>query len=266
MEEKSPRDLQMISKQTRKSLRPTSGVRRNRSLLLEVKSLRVCYGRVEALKYISIGIHKGEIVTLIGANGAGKTTTLRTISGVKDAVSGEIWCEGKRIDGMPADKIVKLGIAHIPEGRRVFADMTVMENLEVGAYLRKDKHQIPINLKELFTHFPILKVREKQLAGSLSGGEQQMLAIARALMTKPKLLLMDEPSMGLSPLLVREVGRIITEINRTGVSIILVEQNARMALKLADRAYLLEIGNIVLEDEAKKLVNNEHVRKAYLGG
>jgi branched-chain amino acid transport system ATP-binding protein len=235
-------------------------------LLLEVKSLRVCYDRAEALKCVSIRIDKGKIITLIGANGAGKTTTLRTISGVKSAVSGEIWCEGRRIDGMPADKIVRLGIAHIPEGRRVFADMTVMENLEVGAYLTKDKRQVATNLKRVFEYFPILKARKKQLAGNLSGGEQQMLAIARALMTKPKLLLMDEPSMGLSPLVVREVGRIIADINRTGVGIILVEQNARMALKLADRAYVLEIGSIVLEDEAKNLVNNEHVRNAYLGG
>jgi branched-chain amino acid transport system ATP-binding protein len=242
------------------------GARRNRFLLLEVQNLRVCYGRAVALNHIYMGIHKGEIVTLIGANGAGKTTTLRAISGVKNAVSGEIWCEGKRINGLPAEKIVKLGVAHIPEGRRVFADMTVMENLEIGAYLNKNKHQIATNLTTIFDHFPILKAREKQLAGSLSGGEQQMLAIARALMTNPKLLLMDEPSMGLSPLLVREVGRIIAGINRTGVSIILVEQNARMALKLADRAYVLEIGSIVLEDEAKNLVNHEHVRKAYLGG
>jgi branched-chain amino acid transport system ATP-binding protein len=225
-------------------------------LLLEIKSLRVCYGRAEALRNISMSIDRGKVLTLIGTNGAGKTTILRTISGMKDAVSGEIRYDDRRINGMPADKIVKLGIAHVPEGRRVFADMTVMENLEVGAYLSKDRRQITANLKRLFAHFPILKIREKQLAGSLSGGEQQMLAIARALMTMPKLLLMDEPSMGLSPLVVREVGRIISHINGTGVSIILVEQNARMALKLAHRACVLEVGSIVLEDEAKKLVGN----------
>jgi branched-chain amino acid transport system ATP-binding protein len=225
-------------------------------LLLEIKSRRVCYGRAEALRNISMSIDRGKVLTLIGTNGAGKTTILRTISGMKDAVSGEIRYDDRRINGMPADKIVKLGIAHVPEGRRVFADMTVMENLEVGAYLSKDRRQITANLKRLFAHFPILKIREKQLAGSLSGGEQQMLAIARALMTMPKLLLMDEPSMGLSPLVVREVGRIISHINGTGVSIILVEQNARMALKLAHRACVLEVGSIVLEDEAKKLVGN----------
>jgi len=235
-------------------------------MLLEVKNLRVHYGKAEALKGISLGVDEGKIVTLIGANGAGKTTTLRTISGVKVPTSGEIWYQGKRIDGMPLHEIVRLGIAHIPEGRRVFATMTVLDNLQLGAYLRKDKREIARDLEKIFEHFPVLKERLGQPAGSLSGGEQQMLATARALMTSPKLLLMDEPSLGLSPILVEEVGNIVTDINRGGVSVILVEQNARMALRLADKAYVLEVGSIALEGNAKELANDEHVKKAYLGG
>jgi len=235
-------------------------------MLLEVKNLRVHYGKAEALKGISLGVDEGKIVTLIGANGAGKTTTLRTISGVKVPTSGEIWYQGKRIDGVPLHEIVRLGIAHIPEGRRVFATMTVLDNLQLGAYLRKDKREIARDLEKIFEHFPVLKERLGQPAGSLSGGEQQMLATARALMTSPKLLLMDEPSLGLSPILVEEVGNIVTDINRGGVSVILVEQNARMALRLADKAYVLEVGSIALEGNAKELANDEHVKKAYLGG
>lgn len=235
-------------------------------MLLEIKDLRVHYGRAEALKGISLGVDEGAIVALIGANGAGKTTTLRTISGLKVPTSGEIWFQGKRIDGMPAHDIVKLGIAHIPEGRVVFAPMTVLDNLRMGAYLRKDKHQIARDLDMMYEHFPVLKERRGQQAGSLSGGEQQMLAIARALMASPKLLLMDEPSMGLSPVLVEEVGNIISDINKIGIGIILVEQNARMALSLASKAYILEVGSIALEGDAQELANDERVKKVYLGG
>ena len=235
-------------------------------MLLEIKDLKVHYGRAEALKGISLSVDEGAIVALVGANGAGKTTTLRTISGLKGPTSGEIWFQGKRIDGMPAHDIVKLGIAHIPEGRIVFAPMTVLDNLRMGAYLRKDKHQIARDLDIMYEHFPVLKERRKQLSGSLSGGEQQMLVIARALMASPKLLLMDEPSMGLSPILVEQVGNIISDINKTGIGIILVEQNARMALSLANKAYILEVGSITLEGDAKELANDERVRKAYLGG
>ncbi len=235
-------------------------------MLLEIKALRVHYGRAEALKGISLNIDEGAIVALIGANGAGKTTTLRTISGLKAPTSGEIWYQDERIDGIAAHRIVKLGIAHIPEGRIVFAPMTVLDNLLMGAYLCKDKYQIASDLDNIYEHFPVLKERRKQLAGSLSGGEQQMLAIGRALMSRPKLLLMDEPSLGLSPILVEEVGKIIGDINKAGIGIILVEQNARVALRLAHKAYVLEVGNIVLEGDAKELANDEHVKKAYLGG
>lgn len=235
-------------------------------MLLEIKDLRVHYGKAEALKGISISVEDGTIVALIGANGAGKTTTLRTISGLKRPTSGEIWFQGKRIDRMPAHHIVKLGIGHIPEGRGVFAPMTVLDNLLMGAYIRKDRDQLDRDLDSIYQHFPILKERGKQRAGSLSGGEQQMLAVGRALMTNPKLLLMDEPSMGLSPILVAEVGNIIRDINRTRITIILVEQNARMALELANKAYVLEVGNITLEGGARELANDERVKKAYLGG
>ena len=235
-------------------------------MLLEIKDLKVHYGKAEALKGISMGIEEGTIVTLIGANGAGKTTTLRTISGAKAPTSGKIWFQGERIDDLPPHEIARRGIAHVPEGRRVLATMTVLENLEMGAYLRKDKSGIARDLENLYEHFPVLKERRRQMAGSLSGGEQQMLATARAMMAGPKLLLMDEPSMGLSPVLVEEVGKMIANINQTGVTIMLVEQNARIALRLADRAYVLEVGNIVLAGEAKELINDEHVKKAYLGG
>jgi branched-chain amino acid transport system ATP-binding protein len=235
-------------------------------MLLEIKDLRVHYGRAEALKGISLVVHEGSIVTLIGANGAGKTTTLRSISGLKRPSSGEIIFWEKRIDGMPAHRIVKIGIAHIPEGRMVFAPMTVLDNLKMGAHRRKDRGVIAKDLNNIYDHFPVLKERLGQQAGSLSGGEQQMLATARALMAKPKLLLMDEPSMGLSPLMVAQVGKIIKNINQDGVSIMLVEQNARMALSLANTAYILEVGRIVLEGNAKELADEDNVRKAYLGG
>ena len=235
-------------------------------MLIEIKHLVVHYGKAEALKGISIGSEEGRIVTLIGANGAGKTTTLRTISGLKRPTSGEIWFEGRQIGGMDLHEIVKLGIAHVPEGRRVFATMTVEENLQLGAFLRRNRRQISEDLDEIYQHFPVLKSRSAQPAGSLSGGEQQMLATSRALMAKPKLLLMDEPSMGLAPLLVREVGRIIRDINQNGISVILVEQNARMALELADTGYVLKNGSISLQGTGKELLSREDIKSAYLGG
>jgi len=235
-------------------------------MLLAIKYLFVHYGKAEALKGISIDLERGHIVTLIGANGAGKTTTLRTISGLKKPTSGEIWFENKEIAGMELHEIVKLGIAHVPEGRRVFATMTVLENLKLGAYLRRSGREIEENLETIYEHFPVLKARLGQPAGSLSGGEQQMLATSRALMAKPRLLLMDEPSMGLSPILVKEVGKIIKNINRGGISIILVEQNARMALDLASFAYVLEVGSIVAQGTGKELSTRDDVKKAYLGG
>lgn len=235
-------------------------------MLLEIKDLSVHFGRAEALKGISLNVEEGAIVALIGANGAGKTTTLRTISGLEAPTSGQIRFEGKRIAGVPAHNIVKSGIAHIPEGRIVFAPMTVIDNLKMGAHLNNNKRQVADDLEKMYEYFPILKERRKQLAGSLSGGEQQMLAVARALMANPKLLLMDEPSMGLAPLLVEEIARIIREINKNGISIVLVEQNARMALNLANRAYILEVGKITLEGDAKTLIHDERVINAYLGG
>jgi branched-chain amino acid transport system ATP-binding protein len=234
-------------------------------LLLEIKDLRVHYGRAEVLKGISLHIDEGTIVTLVGANGAGKTTTLKTISGLKGLTSGEIWLQGKRIDKMPAHRIVQIGIAHVPEGRMVFGPMTVLDNLKTGAYLRKDRRNVVKDIDLMFSHFPVLGRRHQQKAGSLSGGEQQMLAIGRALMARPKLLLMDEPSMGLSPLMVAEVARIIQDIGRSGTSIMLVEQNAHMALALADTAYILEVGKVVLEGAAQEIARNDRVRKAYLG-
>lgn len=232
---------------------------------LEVKNVVVQYGKLEALKGISLECGERKIITLLGANGAGKTTTLRTISGVKRLTSGEIWFLNRRIDKWQPDDIVKLGIAHIPEGRKVFSGMSVLENLEMGGYVQRSTKTFEMSLKYVYEHFPLLQNRRKQLAGSLSGGEQQMLSTARALMAKPKLILMDEPSLGLSPLLVKEIGKIIKEISNLGVAIILVEQNARMALRLADRAYILEVGRIVLEGNAKTLLCDEGVKAAYLG-
>ena len=231
-----------------------------------VQNLRVFYERVEALKGISIDVESGAIVTLIGANGAGKSTILRAISGLVGVSSGEIYFQGKKMDGLSPQQIVRAGIAHVPEGRRVFPYMSVKENLMLGAFRRRDKEGIRRDLEGVFEHFPILKERRSQSAGSLSGGEQQMLAIGRALMSKPQLLLLDEPSLGLAPLMVKEVGRIIVDINQRKVGIILVEQNAQMALRLAKKGYVLETGSIALQGEASELIGNEHVRKAYLGG
>ena len=231
-----------------------------------VQNLRVFYERVEALKGISIDVEGGAIAALIGANGAGKSTTLRAISGLVGVSSGEIYFQGEKIDGLSPQEIVRAGIAHVPEGRRVFPYMSVKENLMLGAFRRKDKEGIRGDLEGVFEHFPILRERRSQSAGSLSGGEQQMLAIGRALMSKPQLLLLDEPSLGLAPLMVKEVGRIIVDINQRKVGIILVEQNAQMALRLAQKGYVLETGSIALQGEASELIDNEHVRKAYLGG
>ena len=235
-------------------------------MLLEIRDLRVHYGRAEALKGISINIDEGAIVSIIGANGAGKTTILRTISGLERPTSGEILFQGKRIDGVSAPEIVKMGITHVPEGKMLFTTMTVLDNLKMGAYLRKNRSQIAGDIDAIYQQFPVLEEKYRQPAGSLSGGQQQMLAIARALMPKSKLILLDEPSTGLSPLLVKEFGNILRRINKEGKSIILVEQNARMALKLAKRAYLLEVGCIVVEGDAQELANDERVKKAYLGG
>lgn len=231
-----------------------------------LRDLRVHYGAAEIIKGISIAVEQGDIVSILGTNGAGKTTILRTISGLKSPTSGEIWFRNQRIDGLPAYKIVSLGVAQCPERRRLFHSMKVIDNLLLGAFLRRDKKEIEKDLDGLFNHFPILRARSEQIAGSLSGGEQEMLAIGRSLMSRPKLLLMDEPSLGLSPLMVAEVGRIISNIKEAGVSIILVEQNARMALKVSNKAYVLETGKISLEGESLDVVKDEHVRRAYLGG
>jgi branched-chain amino acid transport system ATP-binding protein len=235
-------------------------------MLLKAKNLQIHYAKVEALKDVSLELNEGMIVALIGANGAGKSTTLKAISGLVKLSSGEIWFKDKRIDKMAPHKIAKLGIAHVPEGKRLFPSMSVADHLDMGAYTINDKRKVAETLDTIYEHFPVLKEKRSQLAASLSGGQQQMLATARALMANPKLLLMDEPSLGLSPFLVKEVGNIIRDINRNGVSIILVEQNARMALRLAHKAYVLEVGRIVLEGNAKELANDDHVRKAYLGG
>lgn len=235
-------------------------------ILLKVENLRVHYGKAEVLKGISLAVGEGNIVTLIGANGAGKTTTLRTISGLKKASAGQILFREQRIDGMKPHNIVRLGIGHIPEGRMIFAPMTVLDNLKLGAHARKDRSGMARDLERMYELFPILKQRCGQRAGSLSGGEQQMLATARALMGRPKLLLMDEPSMGLSPLIVSQLGKIIRDIKESGISVMLVEQNARMALNLADKAYVLEVGRIVREGEGRVLACDEAIREAYLGG
>lgn len=233
--------------------------------MLKVKGLNLYYGAIHALKDISLEVNEGEIVTLIGANGAGKTSTLRAISGLAPAKSGELTFKEKSLNKTPAYKIVSGGMAHVPEGRRVFANLTVMENLELGAYIRKDKSGIKDDFEMVFEKFPILKERVNQLSGTLSGGEQQMLAIGRALMVRPKLLLMDEPSMGLAPIVVQEIFKIIKEINKSGTTILLVEQNAHMALSIANKAYVLETGNIVMEGNPKDLLNDDSIRSAYLG-
>ncbi|MGB4440109.1 MAG: ABC transporter ATP-binding protein [Sedimentibacter sp.] len=234
--------------------------------MLEIKNLNVHYGVIHALKDASLIVNKGEIVTLIGANGAGKTTTLRTISGLNKATSGEILLEGNNITNMPAPQRVAMNISQVPEGRRIFPAMSVFENLELGAYLRKDRAGIKKDMENVYGLFPILKDRKKQTAGTLSGGEQQMLAMARALMSRPKILLLDEPSMGLAPLLVREIFNIIKDINSTGTTILLVEQNAKMALSIANRAYVIETGSIVMSGSGTELANSEAIKKAYLGG
>ena len=233
--------------------------------LLEVKDLQVHYGVIQAVKGIAFDVNEGEIVALIGANGAGKTTTLHTISGILPSSAGTISYDGKVITKMPAHKIVNLGLSQVPEGRRVFAQLSVLENLRMGAFVRNAKSGIEKDLKNIYERFPRLEERKNQLAGTLSGGEQQMLAMGRALMAKPKIILMDEPSMGLSPIYVSEIFDIIKSINEAGTTVLLVEQNAKKALSIANRAYVLETGKIVLSGDAKDLMNNDTVRKAYLG-
>lgn len=235
-------------------------------MLLNLKDITVCYHKVSAIRNITMEVDEGTIVTLIGANGAGKSTTLRAISGLNHPTTGEIWFQDKRIDKLPPEKINKAGIAQVPEGRRVFPQMTVKENLMMGAFLRNDTAGIERDLKMVFHHFPVLKDRQKQAGGTLSGGEQQMLAMGRALMSNPKLILMDEPSLGLSPIMCQEIAKIIKDIHAEGRTIVLVEQNARLALALAEKGYVLETGNIVLEGPAKDLRENAEVKKAYLGG
>ena len=233
--------------------------------MLEVKDLNVYYGMIQALKGISFEVNEGEVIALIGANGAGKTTTLHALTGLVPAKSGSIIFEGQDIRKTPAHKIVSMGMAHVPEGRRVFAQLSVYENLKMGAYTRKDKEEIKQTLEMVYKRFPRLEERKNQLAGTLSGGEQQMLAMGRALMSHPKIILMDEPSMGLSPIFVNEIFNIIKDVSADGVTVLLVEQNAKKALSIANRAYVLETGKIILEGDAKQLMNDESVKKAYLG-
>ena len=232
--------------------------------MLKVENINVYYGNIHAVKNVSFEVNEGEIVTLIGANGAGKSTTLKTVSGLLHPKTGDVLYKGKSIKGVRAHKIVEAGLAHVPEGRHVFLHMTVEENLDMGGYTQPASTIGP-NKEKVFELFPRLKERRKQLAGTMSGGEQQMLAMGRALMSKPKVIMLDEPSMGLSPLLVKEIFRIIRQVNRNGVTVLLVEQNAKMALEIANRAYVLETGTIKMEGEATELANNIEVRKAYLG-
>ena len=233
--------------------------------MLEVKDLQVFYGMIQAIKGISFEVNEGETVALIGANGAGKTTTLHTITGLLSPKKGSVVFEGKEITKVPAHKIVSLGMAHVPEGRRVFAQLSVYQNLKMGAYTRKDKAEIDEMLETVYKRFPRLKERQNQMAGTLSGGEQQMLAMGRALMSKPKIVLLDEPSMGLSPILVNEIFDIIQSLNKAGTTVLLVEQNAKKALSIADRAYVLETGRIVQSGDADALMHDESIQKAYLG-
>ena len=233
--------------------------------MLEVKDLEVYYGVIQAIKGISFHVDKVEIIALIGANGAGKTTTLHTVTGLISPKNGHVLFEGKDITKVPAHKIVSMGMAHVPEGRRVFAELSVYENLKMGAYTRKDKNEIEESLKNVYKRFPRLEERKNQMAGTLSGGEQQMLAMGRALMSKPKIILMDEPSMGLSPIMVNEIFDIIRSVSESGTTVLLVEQNAKKALAIADRAYVLETGKIVLEGKAKDLLEDDSIKKAYLG-
>lgn len=233
--------------------------------MLEVKDIKVFYGVIQAIKGISFEVNEGEVIALIGANGAGKTTTLQTITGLISPKKGQIFFEGQEITHVPAHKIVSMGMAHVPEGRRVFAQLSVLDNLKLGAFTRKDKEEIEETLIRVYKRFPRLEERKNQIAGTLSGGEQQMLAMGRALMSHPKIILMDEPSMGLSPIFVNEIFDIIQEVSKSGTTVLLVEQNAKKALSIADRGYVLETGRIVLEGNAKDLLDNEQVKKAYLG-
>ena len=233
--------------------------------MLEVNDIKVYYGMIQAIKGVSFHVDEGEVIALIGANGAGKTTILHTVSGLLTPKEGSITFEGQDLVKIPGHKIVSMGMAHVPEGRRVFAELSVYENLKLGAYTRKDKKEIEETLARVYKSFPRLEERKNQLAGTLSGGEQQMLAMGRALMSKPKIILMDEPSMGLSPILVEEIFHIIREISASGTTVLLVEQNAKKALAIADRAYVLETGNIVLSGDAKEMMNNDSIKKAYLG-
>jgi branched-chain amino acid transport system ATP-binding protein len=234
-------------------------------MLLEIKDLNCSYGAVASLREVSLAVDTGEVVALIGANGAGKSTLLRAVSGLIHPVSGEITFAGRRIDRLPPHAVVRLGIAHIPEGRLVFAPLSVLDNLKMGAYRRTDRKQIASDIAQMFEYFPVLAKRRKQLAGSLSGGEQQMLAVARALMTSPQLVLMDEPSMGLSPLLVETIADIVLDMQKNGLSVLLVEQNAALALSVANRAYVLEIGRVVAQGPAESIAADGALRKAYLG-
>ena len=233
--------------------------------MLEIKDLEVYYGMIQAIKGVSFDVNEGEVIALIGANGAGKTTILHTITGLINAQKGSVWFEGKDITKVPAHKIVSMGMAHVPEGRRVFANLTVLQNLKMGAYTRKDKTEIEQTLDSIYKRFPRLMERQNQLAGTLSGGEQQMLAVGRALMSRPKVMMMDEPSLGLAPLVVREIFRIIEEVNKKGVTILLIEQNANMALKTAHTGYVLETGRITMSGSGKELLTNESIKAAYLG-
>lgn len=233
--------------------------------MLEIKDIEVFYGMIQAIKGVSFEVNEGEVIALIGANGAGKTTILHTITGLLSPKKGSVVFEGQDITKVPAHKIVSLGIAHVPEGRRVFAELTVYENLKMGAYTRKDKTEIEQTLNMVYKRFPRLEERKNQLAGTLSGGEQQMLAMGRALMSHPKIIVMDEPSMGLSPILVNQIFDIIEEVSKSGTTVLLVEQNAKKALSIADRAYVLETGKIVLDGDAKELLNDDSIKKAYLG-
>ena len=233
--------------------------------MLEVKDLEVYYGVIQAIKGVSFQVNQGEVIALIGANGAGKTTILHTVTGLLSPKRGSVVFEGKEITKVPAHKIVSMGMAHVPEGRRVFAELSVYENLKMGAYTRKDKKEIEESLANVYKRFPRLEERKNQMAGTLSGGEQQMLAMGRALMSKPKIILMDEPSMGLSPIMVNEIFDIIRAVSESGTTVLLVEQNAKKALSIADCAYVLETGNIVLEGKAEDLLENDSIKKAYLG-
>jgi len=235
-------------------------------MILELQNVSTFYGKIEVLKNVNLYLDEGEIVTIIGANGAGKTTLLKTISGILHPKIGKVFFKGKEIETYPPEQIVKLGISHVPEGRRIFHTLSVLENLKLGAFTRNNKKEIADTLEEVFQLFPILKERMRQAGGTLSGGEQQMLTIARALMSKPKVLLLDEPSLGLAPKLVERIFETITAINKDGVSILLVEQNANIALQIAKRGYVLETGKVVLSDYCTNLMNNEQVKSAYLGG